>query len=210
MTVAMMPEDTILSYAERAWADRSRTLGVELGDVSGQTVLDLCAGPGTYTQALLARKAARVVWYDVSPTFRAIAQARLGARPDVEYRLRDLAALDAEPAGEFDGVFFRGGLHHALHEGAVLCAIARVLKPGGWLYLNYPTYRRLSVRKGGLAVLHHVPLVLCAGILDRKPKATLFCSRRMVARGLSRAGFTLRTRAALDADEVLLAVKARG
>lgn len=171
-------------------------------------MLDLAGGPGVYTRALLEAGAARVVWHDASETLRGIAVAKLAAFGSrVEFRIGDMAELSGYAPGTFDGVFFRDALHHARDEGAVLEAIARVLKPGGWLYLCFTTVRRLRAEPRRLSLLAQLPVAMAGWVLGWKLHTTLFTSRRVVRRRLRACGLSIGEQRAAGSYAFLLAWK---
>ena len=104
------------------------------------TVLDLGAGTGFFTQAVLRRfPNCRVIAVDGAPSMIELAKARLGAEASrVEFRVgdfRELARLVPNEHGEF--VFSSYALHHLTPEekiGVVRAAVS-FLQPGGW-FLN--------------------------------------------------------------------------
>ena len=207
----MIPEGRIRAYAERSWSQAPR-FPLALPPVAGTTVLDLAGGPGVYTRALLEAGAGRVVWHDASETLRQIAISKLtafGSR--VEFRIGDMAELSVYAPGTFDGVFFRDAIHHALDEGAVLAAIARVLKPGGWLYLYFSTVHRLRAEPKRWSLLAQLPVAMGGWVLGWKLHTTLFTSRRVVRRRLRACGLSIgEERRAGNSHALLLAWKHPG
>jgi ubiquinone/menaquinone biosynthesis C-methylase UbiE len=104
------------------------------------TVLDLGAGTGFFTQAVLRRYPnCRVIAVDGAASMVELAKTRLGAEASrVEFRVgdfRELSRLIPNEHGEF--VFSSYALHHLTPEektGVVRGALS-FLKPGGW-FLN--------------------------------------------------------------------------
>jgi ubiquinone/menaquinone biosynthesis C-methylase UbiE len=122
-TVPWLPYLGMHVYIER--------LLLELGDVRGQTVLDLGTGTGFLT-ALLATRGATVRAVDVSDQSLAIAAAR--ARVSSVSEAVSFHNMPAERLGFSDGSFDRVTgvfvLHH-LDLARGLAEIHRVLRPGG-------------------------------------------------------------------------------
>jgi len=106
-----------------------------LGDVTGQSVLDLACGEGFYTRLLKQAGAAGVTGVDISPAMIALAEAAEGREPlGIDYRCSDVAALP--DIGRFDIVTAAYLLHYAPDIQALraMCArIAAQLRPGGRL-----------------------------------------------------------------------------
>lgn len=101
----------------------------ELGIEKGTRVLDLAAGTGISTQALLERGAV-VVAVEPVPAMRSELATRL---PDVELRHGTAEVIPATDA-EFDAVTVFQAFHW-FEAGEALREIHRVLKPGGGLAL---------------------------------------------------------------------------
>ena len=107
----------------------------------GARVLDVGCGGGLLSEAM-AREGARVLGLDLSPELIDIAKLhRLestqgGAILDLEYRVQAVEALaDAEP-GTFDAITCMEMLEHVPEPGSILEACARLLKPGGRLFVS--------------------------------------------------------------------------
>lgn len=93
-------------------------------------VLEIAAGTGQWT-GLLADVADDLLVTDASAEMLAIAQAKLGERPAVRYRVADAFALQAP--GAFDTVFFGFFLSHVPMDrfAAFWGLLERLLAPGG-------------------------------------------------------------------------------
>jgi 2-polyprenyl-6-hydroxyphenyl methylase/3-demethylubiquinone-9 3-methyltransferase len=107
----------------------------------GARVLDVGCGGGLLSEAM-AREGARVIGLDLSPELIDIAKLhRLestqgGAILDLDYRVQAVEALaDAEPAS-FDAITCMEMLEHVPEPGSILEACARLLKPGGRLFVS--------------------------------------------------------------------------
>ena len=107
----------------------------------GARVLDVGCGGGLLSEAM-AREGARVLGLDLSPELVDIAKLhRLestqgGAILDLDYRVQAVESLaDAEP-GTFDAITCMEMLEHVPEPGSILEACARLLKPGGRLFVS--------------------------------------------------------------------------
>jgi len=107
----------------------------------GARVLDVGCGGGLLSEAM-AREGARVLGLDLSPELIDIAKLhRLesmqgGAILDLDYRVQAVESLaDAEP-GTFDAITCMEMLEHVPEPGSILEACARLLKPGGCLFVS--------------------------------------------------------------------------
>ena len=98
-------------------------------------VLDAGCGVG-YGSAFLAASARRVVGIDLDPDAIAYGRERY-ARPNVEFRVGDLVALDL-PDASFDVVCSFETLEHVADADAYLGEIARVLRPEGAFVVSTP------------------------------------------------------------------------
>lgn len=119
------------SLPARVYAERPTVLEL-LGDVTGQEVLDLACGTGTYTRMISDRGAGRVIGVDAQAPL--VERARSASRPgqQVEYHLLD--AFDMPHLGWFDAVV-AGSLFGRLHLRQQLDALCHTvwshLRPGG-------------------------------------------------------------------------------
>jgi 2-polyprenyl-6-hydroxyphenyl methylase/3-demethylubiquinone-9 3-methyltransferase len=110
-------------------------------DLRGARVLDVGCGGGLLSEAM-ARDGARVLGLDLSTELIDIAKLhRLeskqnGAVLDLDYRVQAVEALaDAEPTS-FDAITCMEMLEHVPDPGSILDACARLLKPGGRLFVS--------------------------------------------------------------------------
>ncbi len=99
----------------------------------GARVLDAGCGNGG-TSIALSRLGAYVTALDRNPDRLQILQ---DSCPDVETRLGDVNALSF-PDSSFDAAVLQDVIEHTADPAAVLAEIARVLRPGGMLYLSTP------------------------------------------------------------------------
>lgn len=130
----MKPED-IAEYAEyeiaQAVSGQYRGLLERLPvSLLGAEVLDLAAGPGTWTRLFTEAGAKQVIWHDRSPEFLAIAKEHLAGIDEAHFVIGDLARLPYRD-GTFDLIFCRVSLHHSPSQARTVREIVRVLRPGG-------------------------------------------------------------------------------
>lgn len=101
-----------------------------------------CGAAGVETRIVQAGWAAEAVALDLSPRALALAAAEAAAAglTTVTHRVADLNALpvgapDLQP-GSFDAVLGIAGVHHCANLEGLYAAVAQLLKPGGWFYLD--------------------------------------------------------------------------
>jgi 2-polyprenyl-6-hydroxyphenyl methylase/3-demethylubiquinone-9 3-methyltransferase len=113
-----------------AWID-------EAAGLAGKTVLDVGCGGGILAEAM-ARRAKGVLGIDLAG--KPLGVARLHALecgvPNVEYREVAVEALAAERPGEFDVVTCMEMLEHVPQPASVVQAIARLVRPAGWVFFS--------------------------------------------------------------------------
>ncbi|HVE47450.1 MAG TPA: class I SAM-dependent methyltransferase [Acidimicrobiales bacterium] len=189
----MKPED-VVRYSREQWSEpRAEALDAEIAgypfSVREAQVLDLAAGPGAYTAALLRAGAGLVVWHDVDAGFLESAKRALPSSPRVRFEVRDMLDLPY-PAGSFDMVALRDALHWASDEARLLRHLAALIRPGGWLVLTNHNFRRplATVRPRWRAAAHLASPPLAA-LLGRKPVPTLWVLEGLTRRRLRCAGF---------------------
>jgi ubiquinone/menaquinone biosynthesis C-methylase UbiE len=118
----------VIKFLERA--------GVEVGG----TILDAGCGGGGMPVSL-AEEARRVVGVDLKDRFRD-AGIRLGRErelPNVSFAVADGQALPF-PDGVFDLLLSHAVIEHVADATRYLRECARVLRPGGWMYLSTAPY----------------------------------------------------------------------
>jgi 2-polyprenyl-6-hydroxyphenyl methylase/3-demethylubiquinone-9 3-methyltransferase len=104
--------------------------------LAGARVLDVGCGGGLLSEAL-AREGAQVTGIDLGEELIEVAGLhRLESGLEIDYRLESVEALaDARPAG-FDVVTCMEMLEHVPDPAAIVQACARLLRPGGRLFLS--------------------------------------------------------------------------
>jgi SAM-dependent methyltransferase len=127
--IAAEPRPDVLSLAERFLLRQV--------PAHAKRALDVGCGDGTLTRALAARGIA-TLGIDASPRMVALARARAGGSPLLEYRIGDIMT-DPRPA-VFDVVISVAMAHHAPLERVVQYLVA-ALAPGGTLLLQDVTTR---------------------------------------------------------------------
>ena len=124
---------------------RARLLRSEVR--SGDRVLDLGCGSGTFTAVAAAAGAASVIGAEVAAA--AVLRART-AHPELDFRLVPIdGPLPLEDA-QADLVWCSEVIEHIADTGAWLSEVRRVLAPGGRLLLTTPAHGRLRLLLGGV------------------------------------------------------------
>ncbi|MBJ6980995.1 bifunctional 2-polyprenyl-6-hydroxyphenol methylase/3-demethylubiquinol 3-O-methyltransferase UbiG [Luteimonas sp. MC1572] len=104
--------------------------------LSGRRVLDVGCGAGLLSEAM-ARAGAEVTATDLADELIKVARLHgLESGLKVDYRLQAVEALADEMPGAFDTVTCMEMLEHVPDPGAILGACARLLKPGGRLFVS--------------------------------------------------------------------------
>ncbi len=151
----------------------------------GATVVDLGCGGGLLAEPI-SRRGARVVGIDLSPRSVRTAAARPPHGPR-SYVCADVAHAPIADAVA-DVVLMADVLEHVPDVDAALAEAARVLKPGGLLYVNTINRTRrahllaVTVAEGvGLVPrgTHDPALFLCPDDLQKRAAAHGFASRRI-------------------------------
>ena len=105
-------------------------------DLAGAKVLDVGCGGGLLSEAL-AVAGARVTAIDLAPELIEVAKLhQLEAGLDIDYRLQPVETLAEELPAAFDAVTCMEMLEHVPDPGSIVKACARLLKPGGRLFLS--------------------------------------------------------------------------
>lgn len=105
-------------------------------ELQGAKVLDVGCGAGLLSEAL-AGEGARVTAIDLAPELIEVAKLhQLEADLGIDYRLQPVEALADELPGAFDAVTCMEMLEHVPNPGSIIDACARLLKPGGRLFLS--------------------------------------------------------------------------
>ena len=102
----------------------------------GAQVLDVGCGAGLLSEAL-AGEGAQVVALDLAPELIKVARLHgLESGVAVDYRLQSAESLAQEMPERFDAVTCMEMLEHVPDPGAIIQACARLLKPGGKLFVS--------------------------------------------------------------------------
>jgi 2-polyprenyl-6-hydroxyphenyl methylase / 3-demethylubiquinone-9 3-methyltransferase len=103
--------------------------------LKGAAVADIGCGGGLLAEAL-AELGARVTAIDLSPTMIEVAKLHAaGAHLQIDYRLQSAAELAEGAAGQFAVVCCMELAEHVPDVGALITSLARLLRPGGSLFV---------------------------------------------------------------------------
>lgn len=180
--------DLLSLYQSRLWR---RSLKAAVAPKSGERILDIAAGTGTSSMALLV-PGAKVIAADFSEGMLAEGRKRY---PKLEFVFADAMKLPFKN-GEFDAVTMSFGLRNVQDHKVALKEFHRVLAPGGRLVIC-----EFSSVKGLLGVLYRwylksvLPLV--AKLLSKNPSAYSYLadsieawpSQQQLAQDIKAAGF---------------------
>jgi len=130
-----------LAVDEAADAPWQRLVRAHLPALDGQRVLEIGCGRGGFAAALAREKGARVVGADFSRTAIALAAAHRRATTveRLDLLVADIGAIP-HPEGAFDAVISCETVEHVPDPRRAVRECARVLRPGGRLYLTTPNY----------------------------------------------------------------------
>lgn len=138
-----------------------------LPPIDGGDVIDVACGQGIAAR-LVASRGAAVVGVDSSPSM--IANATSHGTPDgadIRYVVADAQTLSPFEAGSFDGATCQLGLMDIPDLDATLAAVARVLRPGGWLVfvIGHPCFLVPDARR---TTVDGRPAVSITGYFDER------------------------------------------
>jgi len=107
----------------------------QIGDVSGERILDISCGTGLFAEQLMKRYTRmEFVLNDPSDGMRAIAESRLKGKADVEFSDQSAEVFTYEP-NSFDRVICLNSFHYYSDQQQAIQRMYDVLKPGGSLYV---------------------------------------------------------------------------
>ena len=116
---------------------RNTDVIIETIALEGKRVIDVGCGDGNLVR-LLTKHGARVLGVECSP--RQLAKAKAAAKIGMEEIVEGIGQSLPSPDGDADLVVFFNSLHHipSASMGMALAEAARVLKPGGQVYISEP------------------------------------------------------------------------
>lgn len=154
--------------------------------LAGAAVADVGCGGGLLAEAL-TRHAARVTGIDLSPSMIEVARLHAtSARLQIEYRLQSAESLAESAPGQFAVVCCMELAEHVPDPEALVAALARLLQPGGSLFVA-------TINRTARAFLGAI--VAAEYLLRLVPRGTHEYARLLrpaeLARAARRAGLTL-------------------
>ena len=107
------------------------------GSLDGKRIVDVGCGGGILSEAM-ARKGAQVLGVDLAERSLKVAQlhAMEAGIDNVTYREVAAEALADEQPGQFDIVTCMEMVEHVPDPAAIVAACAKLVKPGGWVFLS--------------------------------------------------------------------------
>lgn len=107
------------------------------GPLDGKRIVDVGCGGGILSEAM-ARKGAQVLGIDLAERSLKVAQlhAMEAGIDNVHYREVAAEALADEQPGQFDIVTCMEMVEHVPDPAAIVAACAKLVKPGGWVFLS--------------------------------------------------------------------------
>ena len=130
--------DAFRAYKRRSWE--------LLAPSDGGRIADVACGVGFDAIEMAERwPRTRFVGVDRSAAFLAIARARAGALPNVEFAQADAKALGV-PDASFDAARMDRSLQHIENPAAVVAELARVVRPGGRIVISEPDWDAFLIR----------------------------------------------------------------
>lgn len=107
------------------------------GPLDGRRIVDVGCGGGILSEAM-ARKGAQVLGVDLAERSLKVAQLHAMEAGIDNVRYREVAAevLADEQPGEFDIVTCMEMVEHVPDPAAIVAACAKMVKPGGWVFLS--------------------------------------------------------------------------
>lgn len=109
-------------------------IGFDTGIFAGKTVLDAGCGGGRNTIAMARLGAAEAHGIDLGAQGIEDAARRASSLPNVRFRQGSVEAIPY-PDASFDIIWCAGVLMHTEHDDRTLDELARVIRPGGLLYM---------------------------------------------------------------------------
>jgi len=117
--------------------------------IVGKNVLELAAGSGALTQSIMSTGAGFSSWYltDLASNRVEGTRVRLGDDPRLRFAVLDVADIDTALDGElFDAVICVALIEHLIDPMQSMTNIRKVLKPGGFVYIDTPNIAKWTRR----------------------------------------------------------------
>jgi toxoflavin synthase len=156
----------------------SFTLMKLIGDLAGQTVVDVACGEGFYTRILRQRGAAKITGVDLSPKMIELARGIEAQQPlGIEYIIGDGRDINCGPVYDLAVAgYFLNYAHNRAELEAMCNGIARCLKPDGRLvtvnsnpacdFSSAPSYRKYGFDTSVVGVFREEAPIIWKFYLD--------------------------------------------
>jgi len=128
-------------------------------DLAGKKVLDVGCGGGVFSEAMAANKA-HVTAIDLAVDALDIAKLHLyESHYKIDYQQHSVEEFAQDHENSFDAIVCMEMLEHVPDPQAIVDACAKILKPGGWLFLSTLNRSSKSMMLGIFMAEHVLGLV---------------------------------------------------
>lgn len=135
-----------LKYARNVYSNDNKKIIDSLNlNLNDKIVLDLGGGPGQFEKIFVAAGASKVFWHDRSLRYFYIAQEKhTPFKNKIFYVIADIMDLSYYEDVSIDFIFNRVSLYYASNEEKLIKGLYRILKKGGYLYIETHSLMRIK------------------------------------------------------------------